>query len=74
MPLYYFDFDDGPVADSVGSELPDLAAARAEATDTLALMGRETFGRRPSSELRVSIRSADGTIQLRLLLRYSIEE
>jgi hypothetical protein len=49
-------------------------AARAEATETLALMGRETFGKAPNTELRVAIRGADGVIRLRLSLRLSVTE
>jgi hypothetical protein len=54
MPLYFFDTRDGDmlVPDDDGAELPDLAAAKAVASASLAELARDVL---PSSERRVLI-------------------
>ena len=59
MPRYYFHILEGPVAyaDDFGMELPDLAAARAEAVLTLAEMMRHAVA--PASARSISLTVRD---------------
>lgn len=73
MPRYFFDFDDGdgPTRDVEGTELPDLAAAQSEATETMVQIAKDTFGQADAGALRISIRGEDDAVMLRLALDFS---
>jgi hypothetical protein len=76
MTRYFFDFHDGDEArfDTEGTELPDMQAARDEATRTLLSLAKEEFpahGR--ARELSVRIRSEEEGHLLAIAISYSEE-
>ena len=75
MPRFFFDVnDDIHVIDDVGIELPDLDAAKAEATRTLAEIAGELLpndGTRKT--LAINVRNESGQVVLKTSLNYVAE-
>jgi hypothetical protein len=73
MPRYFFDLDDGAGAsrDREGTELPDLEAAKAEAAETAAAIGKERFPQTDEGSVRIEIRNGTDRPLMRIELRYS---
>jgi len=75
MPRYYFDYLDGPKSapDEEGKELPDLAAARAEALQTLGLIAKDELPDGDRRDFRISIREENGPALMLLSLLLRVE-
>jgi hypothetical protein len=76
MPRFYFDFHDGAdvTLDLEGTELPNMQAARDEATETLLSIGKDSLppnGR--ARELSVRVRGEQNQHLLTISLGYSEE-
>jgi hypothetical protein len=66
VPRYYFDIEDrdGRMTDNIGLDLPDIAAANAEAKATLAALARESIPRYDAVTLSIRIRSEGDSVLL----------
>jgi uncharacterized protein DUF6894 len=76
MPRYYFDFHDGAEVstDREGTELPNMQAARDEATETLLSIAKDALPPRGKArELSVRVRSDQDGHLLTISLGYSEE-
>jgi hypothetical protein len=76
MPRYFFDFHDGGdvSVDGEGTELPDMQAARDEATESLLAIAKEALPPRGRArKLVMSVRAEDGEHLLAITLGYSEE-
>lgn len=65
MPTFFFDIHQvsGTVEDdTIGTELPDLHHALAEAKQTLADMTRDAIAQESASDLSITIRDEDGAV------------
>ncbi|TIX82164.1 MAG: hypothetical protein E5V27_14030 [Mesorhizobium sp.] len=61
MPRFYFDWDESnelAIVDDIGLELPDLAAAKAEAAQALAEWSKNVIADR--QELAITVRDEHG--------------
>ena len=76
MPRFYFDVRDGGsfIEDDDGLVLPDLEAARDEATRALADMGRDALPGAVVRELAIEVRDEAKQPLLRAVLRLEIEQ
>jgi hypothetical protein len=76
MPRFYFDLHDGAdvVLDTEGTSLPDMQAARDEATDTLLTIAKDALPPRGQArELSVRVRGEQQQHLLTISLSYSEE-
>ncbi|RUV30319.1 MAG: hypothetical protein EOS23_18675 [Mesorhizobium sp.] len=63
MPRFYFDWDESnelAIVDDIGLELPDLAAAKAEAAQALAEWSKNVIPRADRQELALTVRDEHG--------------
>lgn len=76
MPRYFFDVhDDLDIYDEEGMVLPDLDAARAEATTGLAEIGRDLLPRSgPQKTLRIVVRDECDQPLLEVSLEYAARQ
>ena len=74
MALYLFDTDDGTefLHDGVGVELPNLDAARREATTALAEIAKDIIPGSEQRELTLIVRTETGKPILRLTISFDI--
>ncbi len=76
MPRYYFDFHDGAevTMDDEGTELPDMQAARDEATETLLSVAKDALPPNGKArQLSIRVRDEQGKHLLAISLGYSEE-
>ncbi|MBE7197174.1 MAG: hypothetical protein INR70_05145 [Parafilimonas terrae] len=75
MPRYFIDLHDGTnlVRDQVGFDLPDLAAARAQAVRMMTRVAQGLTDPRERQDFVIAVRDAQGTVRLRLRLSYDVE-
>lgn len=76
MALYYFDLtEDGAlVVDEIGTELPNVGAARVEATQTMTDIARDHIpGDGPHHQLQMSVRDESGKVVINLTLAFDAE-
>ena len=73
MARFFFDLDhgEGMLRDHEGTELPDLAAAQAEATETLTHMGRDSFSGTHRRRLKMTVRGENGVALMNVELHFS---
>ncbi|TKD40628.1 MAG: hypothetical protein E5W98_20550 [Mesorhizobium sp.] len=68
MPRFYFDWDETnelAIVDDLGLELPDLAAAKAEAAKALAEWSKDVKPKADRQELAITVRDEHGQLCLR---------
>ncbi|MGU3663299.1 DUF6894 family protein [Methylobacterium sp. A49B] len=75
MPRYFIDLHDGAnlVRDHEGYDLPDLAAARAQAVRILTRLAQGLTDPVERQDFIIAVRDADGLVRLRLRLSYDVE-
>jgi hypothetical protein len=75
VPRYFIDLHDGAnlVRDHEGYDLPDLAAARAQAVRILTRLAQGLTDPVERQDFIIAVRDADGLVRLRLRLSYDVE-
>jgi hypothetical protein len=75
VPRYFIDLHDGAnlVRDHEGYDLPDLAAARAQAVRILTRLAQGLTDPVERQDFIIAVRDADGQVRLRLRLSYDVE-
>ena len=77
MPLFYFDvYDNGQAnVDEVGTELPDIHAARTEAVATLTSIADDRLpDDGPERDIAIDVRDADGKRIMRVSIHFEIQQ
>ncbi|MGH1573050.1 DUF6894 family protein [Methylobacterium sp. P31] len=75
MPRYFIDLHDGAnlVRDREGFDLPDLAAARAQAVRMMMRLAQGLADPQVRQDYVIAVRDAQGAVRLRLRLSYDVE-
>ena len=75
VPRYFIDLHDGAnlVRDQEGVDLPDLAAARAQAVRMMTRLAQGLADPRDRQDFIIAVRDAQGAVRLRLRLSYDVE-
>jgi hypothetical protein len=75
VPRYFIDLHDGAnlVRDQKGVDLPDLAAARAQAVRMMTRLAQGLADPHERQDYVVAVRDDQGAIRLRLRLSYDVE-
>ena len=75
MPRYFIDLHDGAnlVRDHQGFDLPDLAAARAQAVLIMTRLAQGLADPHERQDYVVAVRDDQGGVRLRLRLSYDVE-
>lgn len=75
VPRYFIDLHDGTnlVRDQDGSDLPDLAAARAQAVRMMTRLAQGLTDPQDRQDFIIAVRDVQGVVRLRLRLSYDVE-
>ena len=75
MPRYFIDLHDGAnlVRDHQGCDLPDLAAAQAQAVRMMTRVAQGLTDPQVRQDYVIAVRDAQGAVRLRLRLSYDVE-
>ena len=75
MPRYFIDLHDGAnlVRDHKGVDLPDLAAARAQAVRMMTRLAQGLADPDERQDYVIAVRDDQGAVRLRLRLSYDVE-
>ena len=75
VPRYFIDLHDGAnlVRDRDGFDLPDLAAARAQAVRILTRLAQGLTDPMERQDYVIAVRDEQGAVRLRLRLSYDVE-
>ena len=75
MPRYFIDLHDGAnlVRDREGFDLPDLAAAQAQAVRMMTRIAQGLTDPQQRQDYVIAVRDEQGAVRLRLRLSYDIE-
>jgi hypothetical protein len=75
VPRYFIDLHDGAnlVRDHKGFDLPDLAAARAQAVRMMTRLAQGLADPQERQDYVIAVRDDQGAIRLRLRLSYDVE-
>ena len=75
MPRYFIDLHDGAnlVRDREGVDLPDLAAAQAQAIRMMTRIAQGLSDPQVRQDFIIAVRDDQGAVRLRLRLSYDIE-
>jgi hypothetical protein len=75
VPRYFIDLHDGAnlVRDHKGFDLPDLAAARAQAVRMMTRLAQGLADPGERQDYVIAVRDAQGAVRLRLRLSYDVE-
>lgn len=75
MPRYFIDLHDGAnlVRDQAGFDLPDLAAAQAQAVRMMTRIAQGLSDPQVRQDYVIAVRDEQGAVRLRLRLSYDVE-
>ncbi|MCJ2060801.1 hypothetical protein MKL09_30305 [Methylobacterium sp. J-048] len=75
MPRYFIDLHDGAnlVRDHKGFDLPDLAAAQAQAVRMMTRIAQGLSDPQVRQDYVIAVRDEQGAVRLRLRLSYDVE-
>jgi hypothetical protein len=75
VPRYFIDLHDGAnlVRDQKGVDLPDLAAARAQAVRMMTRVAQGLADPQERQDYIIAVRDDQGAVRLRLRLSYDVE-